>query len=315
MTDVLSEVLAVTRLKGTVYFSADLRAPWGVALPQRPRSPFYVVTEGRCGITLGGAPSLGVSLGPGDLVVLPGGSAHTLASGPGAVATPLEQFVARYPMDERGHLKATDGQGPTTSLIGGFFELERAPEPLLSILPPMIHLPGDDVAVSGWLDPTLRAIAHEAAQTLPGRAVVLNRLADVLFVRVVRAYLLKMSAADGAGPPSWLRGLTDPRIARALAQIHRAPEQAWTLAQLSAGAAMSRTAFAQRFRALVGQTPVSYLATWRMQKAAYLLEMGTLSIKQIAERVGYASELAFAKAFRRLIGMPPGAYARRHTRG
>ena len=77
---------------------------------------------------------------------------------------------------------------------------------------------------------------------------------------------------------------------------------------------MSRTAFAQRFRALVGQTPVSYLAAWRMQKAAYLLEMGTLTIVQIAEQVGYTSELAFAKAFRRLMGRPPGAYARQHTR-
>jgi len=77
---------------------------------------------------------------------------------------------------------------------------------------------------------------------------------------------------------------------------------------------MSRTAFAQRFRSLVGQTPVSYIATWRMQKAAYLLKMGSLSIAQIAARVGYASELAFAKAFRRRIGIPPGAYARQHTK-
>ena len=314
MTDTLSDVLAVTRLKGTVYFSAELRAPWGVALPRRSRSPFYMVTRGRCEIMLdGSAPS--VSLGAGDLVVLPGGSAHALASG-ARVSTPsLEQFVARHPMDERGHLKALDGDGATTSLIGGFFELERAPEPLVEFLPPMIHLPGNDGEVSGWLEPTLRAIAHEAAQALPGRAVVLNRLADVLFVRVIRAYLLKMSAAGGTGPPSWLRGLTDPRIARALAEIHRAPEQAWTLAELASRAAMSRTAFAQRFRALVGQSPVSYLAMWRMQKAAYLLEMGTLSMTQIAERVGYASDLAFAKAFRRLMGTPPGAYARRHASG
>jgi AraC-like DNA-binding protein len=314
MTDTLSEVLAVTRLKGTVYFSAELRAPWGIALPQRRRSPFYVVTQGRCEIVLDGVSSPRVSLGPGDLVVLPGGSAHALSSSARAATTPLEQFVARHPMDERGHVKALDGKGPTTCLIGGFFELERTPEPLVGILPPMLHLPGDDPEVSGWLEPTLRSIAHESAQAFPGRAVVLNRLADVLFVRVVRAYLLKMSAAGGTGSPSWLRGLNDPRIARALAQIHGAPEQAWTLAQLASHAAMSRTAFAQRFRSLVGQTPVSYLATWRMQKAAYLLETGTLTIAQIAERVGYASELAFAKAFRRLIGMPPGAYTRRHTK-
>jgi AraC-like DNA-binding protein len=272
------------------------------------------VTRGRCEITLDGAASPSASLGPGDLVVLPGGSAHALASSATAATIPLEQFVARHPMDERGQLKALNGKGPTTSLIGGFFELERAPEPLVAILPPMIHLPCDDPEVSQWLDPTLRSIANEAAQAYPGRAVVLNRLADVLFVRVVRAYLLKISEIGKTGPPSWLRGLTDQRIARALAQIHGAPEQAWTLAQLASGAAMSRTAFAQHFRVLVGQTPVSYLAAWRMQKAAYLLEMGTLSIAQVAERVGYASDLAFAKAFRRLIGMPPGAYARRHTR-
>jgi len=84
---------------------------------------------------------------------------------------------------------------------------------------------GDDPEVSGWLEPTLRSIAHESAQALPGRAVVLNRLADVLFVRVVRAYLLKMSVAGGTSSPSWLRGLTDPQIARALAQIHGAPSR------------------------------------------------------------------------------------------
>jgi AraC-like DNA-binding protein len=303
MTDTLSDVLAVTRLKGTVYFSAELRAPWGVGLPQRSRLPFYVVTRGRCAIRLESAPA--TSLGSGDLVVLPGGSSHALVSSPTAAAIPLAEFVARHPMDERGYLTALDGTGATTSLIGGFFELERAPEPLVAILPPMIHLAGDDAKVSEWLEPILRAIADEAAQASPGRDVVLNRLADVLFVRVVRAYLLTLTAAGESGPPSWLRGLTDPRIARALGEIHRAPEKDWTLPQLAAGSAMSRTAFARRFRALVGETPVRYLARWRMQKAAYWLEMGTLSITQIAERVGYASELAFAKAFRRVIGSRP----------
>jgi AraC-like DNA-binding protein len=315
VTDVLSEVLAVTRLKGTVYFSANLRAPWGIALPQRRRSPFYMVVRGRCEITIDGLGPSAAALGPGDLAILPGGTGHALASSAGTAVIPLTQFVARHPMDEHGHVTALEGKGPTTTLIGGFFELERAPEPLVSILPTMIHLRGDDPEIATWLEPTLRAIAHESAQVLPGRDVVLNRLADVLFVRAVRAYLLRISTEDGAGRPSWLRGLSDPRIARALAEIHRAPEKAWTLAQLASHAAMSRTVFAQRFRELVGQTPVSYLATWRMQKAAYLLEMRTLSIAQVAERVGYASELAFAKAFRRLIGTPPGAYAREHARG
>jgi AraC-like DNA-binding protein len=314
MTDVLSDVLAVTRLKGTVYFSAEHRAPWGIALPRRVRSPFYMVTRGRCEIILEGGASPGASLGPGDLAILPGGPAHVLASSRAAKTLPLEQFVARHPMDARGHVKALDGRGPVTSLIGGFFELERSPEPLVAILPPVIHLRGDDPKTSEWLAPTLQSIAREAARDFPGRDVVLNRLADVLFVRAVRACLLTMAAENGSGPPSWLRGLGDPRIARALAEIHRTPQQAWTVGRLASHAAMSRTAFVQRFRSLVGRAPVSYLATWRMHKAAYLLEMGTLSMGEVAERVGYASELAFAKAFRRVMGTPPGAYARRHTR-
>ena len=114
MTDVLSDVLAVTRLKGTVYFSAELRAPWGIALPQRARLPFYVVMRGRCEITLDGAASPRASLGAGDLAVLPGGTAHTMASSRGAKTLPLEQFVARYPMDERGRVRALDRQGPAT---------------------------------------------------------------------------------------------------------------------------------------------------------------------------------------------------------
>jgi len=117
MTDTLSDVLAVTRLKGTVYFSAELRAPWGVGLPQRSRLPFYVVTRGRCAIRLESAPA--TSLGSGDLVVLPGGSSHALVSSPTAAAIPLAEFVARHPMDERGYLTALDGTGATTSLIGG----------------------------------------------------------------------------------------------------------------------------------------------------------------------------------------------------
>lgn len=127
----------------------------GLALPQRRRAPFYAVAEGGCAITVESTPVTRASLAAGDLVVLPGGAAHTLAAGAAAATIPLEQFVARHPMDERGHLKALDGSGPRTCLIGGFFELERNPEPLAAVLPPMIHLAGHDPDVSTWLEPML----------------------------------------------------------------------------------------------------------------------------------------------------------------
>src|SRR5262245_65287176 len=122
-----------------------------------------MVVRGRCEITIDSIASSTASLGPGDLAILPGGTAHALVSSAGAAVTPLTQFVARHPMDAHGHVEALEGQGPTTTLIGGFFELERAPEPLVSILPGLIHLRGNDPEVATWLEPTRRAIAHESA--------------------------------------------------------------------------------------------------------------------------------------------------------
>jgi transcriptional regulator GlxA family with amidase domain len=137
---------------------------------------------------------------------------------------------------------------------------------------------------------------------------VANRLCDALFVYLLRSHL---TARAGDAAASWLRGLDDPQIRAALTLMHERPEHAWSVAALAAGVGMSRAAFAARFTALVGQTPIRYLTQWRMQKAATLLRTERRSIESIARHVGYESPVAFAKTFKRVTGRPPGAYRRR----
>ena len=140
--------------------------------------------------------------------------------------------------------------------------------------------------------------------------MVVSRLADILFVQIVRGYLATLGG-DGHG---WLRALADPKIGAALSLIHQRPERTWTVGGLATRVNMSRSAFALRFTQTVGEPPLRYVTRWRMQKAAGLLRQGRAPLAEIASRVGYDSEAAFSKAFKRCIGCAPGAY-RRSARG
>jgi AraC-like DNA-binding protein len=195
--------------------------------------------------------------------------------------------------------------------------------PLFAALPPVIHLRGDDPAVRRWLQPTLDFIHVEMAGRLQGAQTVLRRLADVLFIQAVRAYAARdacdadggADGADGAGTVGWLRGLSDPRVGRALMLLHARFEAPWTLDTLAAEVGLSRTLLAVRFKALVGESPIGYLTRWRITRAANLLRSGSDSVARVAEKVGYGSEVVFAKAFRRITGMPPGQFRRLRPEG
>ncbi|WP_367303785.1 AraC family transcriptional regulator [Burkholderia multivorans] len=177
--------------------------------------------------------------------------------------------------------------------------------PLFSVLPTLIHVRAHDAAVAPWLASTLQSFIEESMACQPGWAVAATRLADVLFVQLLRAHL--QSSANHTG---WLRGLTDPQIGRAMALMHRDPRRNWQLASLAAEAGMSRSRFCARFAELVGETPIGHLTAYRMYLASGELAQGRLRLIEIAERVGYTSEKAFARAFHRWSGMAPRRYAR-----
>ena len=300
--DVLSDVMEQVRLEATVYFSAELHAPWGIGVARRGRAPFYAVTEGRCEVQVGRRV---LKAEAGDLLLIPNAAPHVARSDRSAAVMPFDAWLAAHPMDARGATRHPGG-GAVTRVTGGFFSTDVARlNPLFAALPPVIHLRGTDPAVRRWLEPTLAFIHAEVAAAEQGAATVLRRLADVLFIQAVRVHAQREGAAA-----SWLRGLADPRIARALTLIHARFAEPWTLDALARDAGLSRTLLAVRFKALVGESPMNYLTRWRVTRAAGLLRGGRDSLDRIAEQVGYASVAVFSKAFRRATGESPGRWRR-----
>ena len=162
-----------------------------------------------------------------------------------------------------------------------------------------------------WLENTLKFIASEIEINQLGCQCVLSRLADVLFIQAVRAYVAGLPVNQA----NWLRALTDIEIGMALSLMHHYPDRAWTVALLAEQISMSRSTFAERFNQLVGQPPMQYLTTWRMVKAADLLQESQFGIREIAAQVGYTSEVSFSKAFKRWVGTAPGIYRRKCRTG
>lgn len=306
-SDVLSEVLQDLGLRTRLFCHSALGAPWALRFAASTLAHFHYIERGGAWLRLAGDSSA-VALGTGDVVVLPQGRAYVLSDAPQRRAVDFREVV---PATTSGGCQRIThgGTGPVTTMVCGSFEFARqGPQPLFALLPPLLHLKADTEAAQ-WLPATLRQLAAEAREPRPGSAVAINRLCDVLLVQLLRAWLASPEAeASGA---SWLRGLADPRIAHALSLMHGDPTARWTVTTLAAALGLSRTPFASRFLAVVGETPMAYLQRLRLGRAAGQLERGRLSLHAAAELAGYGSDAAFSKAFRRLYGHPPGQHRRR----
>lgn len=304
--DVLSDVLASLGLQSRLFCRFELSVPWALAIPPGDYAHFHYLETGTGWLHLEGTRAP-LPLSSGDLVVLPHGRGHRISDGPGRPAVPLRYLLAGQRSDGRCSRLVHGGGGPQTRMICGSFSFEvRFGHPLLTLLPPVLRL-GPADAGHGWLGPTLRFLADEARRQRPGSDLVARRLTDVLLVQVLRAWL----ASEGTPAGHWLAALDDPRIGAALARLHAEPAHPWTVAELAETVGMSRSPFAARFSALVGEPPLAYLARWRASLAARLLRETALPVGEIAARVGYESEASFSKAFKRLTGAPPASYRRR----
>jgi AraC-like DNA-binding protein len=303
--DVLSDVLHAIRFRGSVMCRSALRSPWGFSVEGRDFASFHHVVHGGCWLEVAGTPGLR-RLGAGDLVLLPHGDAHVVRDAPDSPVTRLERLVATGDMDADGNLRA-GGRGRETVLVCGGFECEeRRSNPVLAALPRVVHLDGRNRGTT-WLRTTLAFLAEESGSGRPGAHTMVARLADIVFIEAVRTYFASPAAKrDGMGA-----ALSDPRIGAALAAIHRRPEAEWDLRALSRVAGMSRTVFSLRFRGLIGSSPVQYVTAQRMEKAKTLLRDSTATIAEIAESVGYDSEVGFHRAFKRYTASAPAAFRRR----
>lgn len=323
--DPLTDVLASVRLTGAVFFAVEGAPPWvaeappasvlaGRVMPEVDHVlEFHAVTMGHCLCEVAGeAP---VRLEAGDVVCFPHGDPHVMSSAPGLRERPGDptfiERAGRLPFPVRL------GVGPAEArLVCGFLGCDARPfNPLLAALPRVLRAsdragqPASDRdgAAGGWLSRLVEVAEAECRRPRPGGEGVLARLAELMFVELVRRHLEALPR-DRTG---WLAGLRDPHVGRALAALHASPGHPWTLDGLGREAGLSRSALAERFAALVGEPPIQYLARWRMQVAAGLLATSHDGLAAIGAQVGYASEAAFSRAFKKLVGVPPAAWRRR----
>lgn len=305
LVDPLGEALHHLRMRGVMYSRCELTAPWGMALPAIANSlMFHVVISGSC--RLEGASSELFRLQPGDLALVPHGAGHILRSDAGVPAPGLLE-LGREAVSERYEVIRIDGSGESAQLLCGtvFFDHPAARQ-LSDLLPPVILVQGWRSAESEWIASTLRLMASEARTPRPGGEEVITRLADILVIQAIRAWLER----EAPTAPGWISALRDPQVGRALTLIHREPALAWRVETLAGAVAMSRSAFAERFSRLVGETPMQYVTRWRMYLALGALREEHATVSEIALRLGYGSEAAFSRAFKRFMGVSPGSVRR-----
>ncbi len=314
--DALSDVLSAVHLTGAVFLSGELSAPWGVSAPAAAEATttlvpgaehlvfYHLVTEGSCVATVAGYDP--VPLAAGDVVLLPHGDAHVMASARDVTAIPAWEVYSPPPPGEVVGLRCGGG-GDVTRMVCGFLACEKGPcNPLLESLPSILRVNVRADPTTAWIEASLSFGASEAVAQRAGGTTVLAKLSELLFVEGVRRFIESL-------PPEqtgWLAGVRDRFVGRALALMHARPAHAWTVEELGREVGLSRSALAERFATVLGQPPVQYLTRWRLQLAARKLRSGQESVARIAEEVGYESEAAFNRAFKREIGTPPATWRR-----
>jgi AraC-like DNA-binding protein len=307
--DDLSALLRQINVRSAVYCLSELRAPWGLHVDGSATAKFHLVLHGAAtlSVTEAGWSARDIAVTEGELVLLPRGPAHRITDRPGSPARPLTQLLAEHPVGASGQLHY-GGSGPRTSLLCGGFEIgpELSGE-LLSLLPPVLVLDAADPGVASWLGPLFTLLREEAAAGGPGLTAVLAKMSDVFLTQAVRRYLAGLDAAVISVPAA---ASADQEVGRALALMRLHPDAPWTVADLARKVDLSRTAFAARFRALVGEPPMTYLTRLRLGHAAGFLATTDKTLSQVAGIVGYQSESSFCRAFRRAYGRNPGAYRR-----
>jgi AraC-like DNA-binding protein len=280
-----------------------MTAPWGFRVAARSSPAFHLLTAGSAWLEVEGDPEP-VGLCAGDLVILPRGAAHLVRDSRGSPVTWLDGILANTP-PVNGRLHHGGGGARSELLCGGFLVEQLTARPLLELLPTVVHLRGSEGRAPEWLAGLIRMIAAEMATSRPGSEAVVTRLTDALLAQALRQGLLDADRASGGSS-----AVGDPEIARALRLMREHPDSEWSVPKMAAAVAMSRSAFAERFRAATGEAPMQHLTRYRMARAAEYLRSTNAGIREIARRMGYESEVSMSKAFRRQFGTSPGAYRR-----
>lgn len=314
----VSDVLSTLRLTGAIFLRAEYTAPWAYESPPsddlmrllQPQSErlilFHIIAEGSCWLQLSTGQRLHAS--EGEVVVLPYSHQHVMGSAESVRPIAIASLLPAPPWEEFPVLRYGMG-GARTSVVCGYLSSDDPLfNPVLDALPPLFSVRPPAGPAATWVAASIQyALDASKGRRAPSASMAL-RLPELLFSEVLRLYL-------ESGPPlpgGWLAALRDPIIGPALLELHADLTRRWTVEDLARRVACSRSVLNDRFGRLVGRPPMRYLVEWRLQTAASLLRSTTLSVAEIAYRVGYTSEEAFNRAFKRTLGSPPGQW--RHHR-
>jgi len=311
--DALSDVLRVTGLTGGVFMDAEFTAPWAVAAKVSPEvcKPFMALPQALVGFHYISEGSFLLQLEDGEIrevhageaIMLPHNDAHVLMSARNVRPVSVNEIIQLPNGSGMSHIRH-GGSGERTSIVCGFLGGDIQLNPLLAHLPSVLVIDVAGAAGGEWFAKSFSYAAQALSNGDPGAAMVAAKMSELLFVEAVRRHLTALPPEQSG----WLAGLRDATIGRALSLLHARLSENWTADALANEVGMSRSAFADRFTALVGQPPMRYLTNWRMQTAAGKLRQTRQTISQIAFEVGYESEAAFTRAFRRELGLPPATW-------
>jgi AraC-like DNA-binding protein len=299
--DPLTDILVGLHIRTANFTRMDASAPWGVNSPGERGVKFVLLVRGSAILTTPGSPQP-IALRSGDVFIKLDDTPYRLYDHEDSA---LIDCVDVERLRVGNHIQVGGG-GALTTFVSGSFELDALEaRPLLRALPSLLHLKLDQHRSLAFQS-VLEMLAMETESPGLGSAAVVSRLFELLFVHAIRVY----STQPGGPTRGWLGAIADRHLARSLEAMHDAPAQDWTVESLARTAGMSRSGFAARFKAVVGQSPLDYLTQWRMYCASRLLLQGNIALSEVSRQVGYESEAAFNRVFRRETAMTPGAFRR-----
>lgn len=303
--DPLSDVLSLLKIHDFACRGFEAGNTWAVRFgPSRGLKLFAVISgDGWLAVEGAGEP---VRVVAGECLLLASGRPYTVGSDPGIPAAEGMALLADLGPGDIARF----GDGNACFGIAGYFDManEHA-DLLLSILPPVVQIrQSTDQQLIRWC---LTRLRQEFEHPAPGTSLVAQQLATLVLVEALRMHI----AFNHRTHAGWLFALADPRIGSSLKAMHQEPGRQWNLGNLARHCGMSRTAFAVRFKKLVGAAPMNYLTNWRMSLARERIVRSADPIKIIAVDLGYESESAFSTAFKRTVGCSPRQYASRDSIG
>ena len=297
--DPLSEIFNSMQIRSALYVRLEATTPWGLKSIGGPEIKFVLVVRGSAILTTK-AQVIPINLSGGDLLISLDDSAYSICDN---LDSPITD-CCEVEKIRVGNLIEFGGGGAQTTIICGYFGVDSLDaKPLLAVLPKILHLRLDQNR-SNVFQSVMELLATEIAEPGLASEALISRLYELLFVHAIRAYTSGCTGSKGG----WLAAMAHKQIGEAIKAMHADLNHNWTVESLAEKAGMSRSAFAAKFKLIVGRSPLEYLTQWRMHKAGILIRKESTSLSEISYAVGYKSESAFNRVFKKEMGIPPGEF-------